>query len=170
MSASVHKNGAECVVLGAVFRFFASCHWLQPVRDKGTGQGTWDLTDFSKRRNLSAKNSGGHGSCRAEILRSGRSPTLQTTIRHSLFATHHSLPFYHSPFTFATRYSPLAIRYSPVANRCRSQYEPRPPKFVHRKIWERGEEGEMGCGKFGFQFDCKQPLRNALDCSRLAGA
>jgi hypothetical protein len=26
--ASVHKNSAECVVLGAVFRFFASCHWL----------------------------------------------------------------------------------------------------------------------------------------------
>jgi hypothetical protein len=163
MSASVHKNGAECVVLGAVFRFFASCHWLQPVRDKGTGQGTWDLTDFSERRILSAKNSGGHGSCRAEILRSGRSPTLQTTICHSLFATHHSLPFYHSP-------SPFATRYSPVANHCRSQHKPRPPKFVHRKIWERGEEGEMACGKFGFQFDCKQPLRNALDCSRLAWA
>ncbi|MFZ8851180.1 MAG: hypothetical protein ACO2PL_03665, partial [Armatimonadota bacterium] len=49
-----------------------------------------------------------HGSCRAEILRSGRSPTLQTTIRHSLFATRHSLPFYHSPFTFATRHSLFA--------------------------------------------------------------
>jgi hypothetical protein len=91
-----------------------------------------------------------------------------------LFATHHSLPFYHSPFTFAIRYSPLAIRYSPVANRHSPsfsiQHKPCPPKFVHRKIWERGEEGEMACGKFGFQFDCKQPLRNTLDCSRLAGA
>ena len=83
------------------------------------------------------------------------------------FATRHSLPFYHSPFTFATRYSPLANRHSPPFS---IQHEPRPPKFVHRKIWERGEEGEMACGKFGFQFDCKQPLRNALDCSRLAGA
>jgi hypothetical protein len=26
--ARVQKNGAECVVLSAVFRFFASCHWL----------------------------------------------------------------------------------------------------------------------------------------------
>jgi hypothetical protein len=88
-------------------------------------------------------------------------------IRHSPFAIHHSLPFYHSPFTFATRYSPLAIRYSPPFS---IQHKPRPPEFVHRKIWERGEEGEMACGKFGFKFDCKQPLRNALDCSRLAGA
>jgi hypothetical protein len=125
------------------------------------------MTEFDECRIYSAKNSGGHGSCRAEILRSGRSPILQTTIRHSLFATHHSLPFYHSPFTFATRYSPVANRHSPSFS---IQHEPRLPKFVHRKIWERGEEGEMVCGKFGFQFDCKQPLRNALDCSRLAGA
>jgi hypothetical protein len=61
----------------------------------------------------------------------------------------------------------LATRYSlPFSAR----QEPRLPEFVHRKIWERGEEDEMACGKFGFQFDCKQPLRNALDCSRLAGA
>jgi hypothetical protein len=31
--ASVHRNGAECVVLGAVFRFFASWHWLWMVVD-----------------------------------------------------------------------------------------------------------------------------------------
>jgi hypothetical protein len=79
-----------------------------------------------------------------------------------------------SKLLFATRYSLLTIRYSPLANRHSPsfsiQHKPCPPKFVHRKIWERGEEGEMACGKFGFQFDCKQPLRNALDCSRLAGA
>jgi len=84
-----------------------------------------------------------------------------------------TLPIRYSPFAavlpFAVhiRYSPLANRHSPSFS---IQHEPRPPKFVHRKIWERGEEGEMVCGKFGFQFDCKQPLRNALDCSRLAGA
>jgi hypothetical protein len=137
------------------------------------------LTDFSERRILSAKNSGGTAPAVLKFCgRAGAQPSkllfatrysLLTircrftirrhysllAIRHSPFAIHHSLPFYHSPFTFATRYSPLAIRYSPVANRCRSQYEPRPPKFVHRKIWERGEEGEMACGKFGFKFDCK---------------
>ncbi len=43
-----------------------------------------------------------------------------------------------SKLLFATRYSLLTIRYSPVANRCRSRHEPRPPEFVHRKIWERG--------------------------------
>jgi hypothetical protein len=41
------------------------------------------MTEFDERRIYSAKNSGGHGCCRAEILRSGRSPTLQTTVRYS---------------------------------------------------------------------------------------
>jgi len=86
-----------------------------------------------------------------------------------LFATRYSLLTIRCRFTIRRSHSLLAIRHSPIILPF-SQHEPRPPEFVHRKIWERGEEGEMACGKFGFQFDCKQPLRNALDCSRLAGA
>jgi hypothetical protein len=163
----VHKNGAECVVLGAVFRFFASCHWLQPVRDKGTGQGTWDLTDFSKRRNLSAKNSGGTAAAVPKFCgRAGARPSKL------LFATRYSLLAIRCRFTIRRSHSLLAIRHSPIAIRRRFQFSMSLafPSSSTAKFGNGGEEGEMACGKFGFQFDCKQPLRNALDCSRLAWA
>jgi hypothetical protein len=64
--ASVHRNGAECVVLGAVFRFFASWHWLWMVVDD----------EFFESRIHSVKNRVARIlPCRN--LRSGRSPTLQ---------------------------------------------------------------------------------------------
>ena len=90
-------------MLSALFRFFASCYWLQPVRDKG--HGTRDMgfdkflsAEFFRRlgganlpvsQNLSAE-------CRvqslnAEIFRQCRSTALQKN--HSLFASRYSLLF-----------------------------------------------------------------------------
>ncbi len=96
-----------------------------------------------------------------------------------LFATRYSLLTIRCRFTIrrshsllAIRYSPFAIRQSPIAIRRRFQFSMSLalPSSSIAKFGNGGEEGEMACGKFGFQFDCKQPLRNALDCSRLAGA
>ena len=78
-------RSAECGVQ-TFHDFSAHATGFSQWGTRGTGQGTWDLTDFSERRIHSAKNSGGRISQCAEKFLGSAGALPSKTIRHSLLA------------------------------------------------------------------------------------